>query len=361
MRLGKLAALLESKGLKAALISKPANLAYLLEFPSSGLLLATSDTVEVLVPALDYWRVADALGSEERVRIIPYSRYELPDTVVKPEVRDAGSWILNRVKELGVSAIGADSTPPKIRERIEGSGVKVNDISEDLLRLRSVKDSREVEAIKKALSISEGALKQILGNVKAGMREYEVAALLESAMRFGGAEGYAFETIIASGPNAAYPHATPTSRALREGDAVVIDFGARFGGYCSDMTRTYVVGRPEQELRKILEAVKLAVDAATDAAAPGVKASEVDAKAREVLRREGLSKFFIHGLGHGVGLEVHERPTLSPSSEEVLEPGMVVTIEPGVYIHRKLGVRIENMVLITKGGRVKLNTVPELI
>ncbi len=361
MRLGKLASVLEDKGLKIALISGSANITYLLGFQGSGVLLVTRDYAELIVPALDYWRVKDALEGKGEVRIVPYSRYELPDSVVRPEVRDIGSRVIKAVREAGVSAIGSDSIPPRIRVRLEGEGVKVIDISSDLIKLRAVKDARELEVIRKALSISENALKRVLANVKPGMREYEVTAILESAMRFGGAEGYAFETIVASGPNAAYPHATPTSRALREGEAVIIDFGARFGGYCSDMTRTHVMGRPNPELRKVLEAVKQAVDVATDAVGPGVKASEVDARAREVLRREGVDKYFIHGLGHGVGLEVHEAPTLSPGSDDVLEPGMVITIEPGVYIHRRFGVRIENMVLITKGGRVKLNTLPEII
>jgi Xaa-Pro aminopeptidase len=224
-----------------------------------------------------------------------------------------------------------------------------------------VKDDEEISLMREAVRITEGALRKTLLDLKPGLREYEIAAMLEGSMRFMGADGYAFETIVASGPNGAFPHALPTSKEVVEGEEIVIDMGARFGGYCADMTRTPVLGKADKEIKSIIEALDEAVNEATDAVAPGVKVSDVDAIARKVLAKQGLDKYFIHSLGHGVGVEVHEPPRVAQGVNAVLEPGNVITIEPGVYINGKYGARIENMVLVTKSGHDVINSLPNLV
>ncbi len=358
MRISKLLKIIRDLNVDSVLITSEANIRYFTNLPSGGgmYLLASPNEVTVLIPVLEYWRVSDALKG---VTIVPYSRYELPGAEVRPETTNVFEWIANYLLSKGVRRLGVDADPHasrvgKVFEKLERRVEAIN-IFEEVSNLRSIKEPEEIEAITKALNITENAFERVLSEIKAGMSEYEIAALIDGGMRSLGAEGYAFETIVASGPNAAYPHTLPSSRRVSEGDVIIIDFGARYGGYCADVTRTVVLGNVDDEVKKCLTAVKEAMDEAIKSIRPGVKASEIDLRARRILRKYGLDKYFIHGLGHGVGVEVHESPTLSPSSKDVLRPGMVVTIEPGVYIHGKLGVRIENMVEVVEGGAKVLN------
>jgi Xaa-Pro aminopeptidase len=169
-------------------------------------------------------------------------------------------------------------------------------------------------------------------------------------MMLSGADGPAFDTVVASGPNSSLPHAGISDRSLAEGDLVVIDFGARKDGYCTDTSRTIVLGEPNSQQQHLLDSVKEASDAALAVLKPGIQASEVDQVARKVIADKGLADNFSHGLGHGAGLEVHEKPTLSTVSKDVLQPGMVFTIEPGIYIEGWGGVRLEELVLMKADG-----------
>jgi len=365
LRLKKILNLMEAKNLDAMLVTQDANVFYFTSLPRPAgtyFFIIRGWQPKLLTPALDYWRVSDTIKD---VEVIPYARYELPAIETKPVTVRPSEWVVTQLRSVNAKRVGLDigEVTPMATEvaRRLGDDVEIIDVSKDILEMRAVKEPSEISAMREALRISEEAFRKTLNELKPGMKEYEVAALLEGTMRFLGADGYAFETIVASGPNAAYPHAVPSTRQLGAGEAVVTDFGARFGGYCSDMTRTPVIGQPDEELRKALEAVKEAVDEATDAVAPGVKVSEVDAIARKVLEKNGLSKYFIHALGHGVGIEVHELPRLAQGVDEELKPGMIVTIEPGVYVHGRYGIRIENMVLVTSSGREVLNKVPELV
>ncbi len=365
MRLKKVLGLMESRNLDAVLITQDANVFYFTSLPRPAgtyLFIIRGWQPKLLTPALDYWRVSDAVKG---VEVIPYARYELPAIETKPVTVRPSEWVVTQLRSVNARRVGLDTgaatlVASEVAKGL-GSDVEIIDVEKDIIEMRAVKEPSEISAIREALRISEDAFRKTLNELKPGMKEYEVAALLEGTMRFLGADGYAFETIVASGSNAAYPHAVPSTRQLGDGEAVVMDFGARFGGYCSDMTRTPVIGQPDEELRNALEAVKEAVDEAMDAVAPGVRVSDVDAVARKVLERHGLSKYFIHALGHGVGIEVHEPPRLAQGVDEELKPGMIVTIEPGVYVHGKYGVRIENMVLVTASGREVLNKVPELV
>lgn len=221
--------------------------------------------------------------------------------------------------------------------------------------LRVTKSSWEVERIRRALQVAETAFVELRDRIRPGASEKELADELETLLRRRGASQSGFETIVAFGANSSAPHACPGSARLDENSTALVDWGARLDWYNSDLTRVLVAGRVTSKFEKLYRVVLDAQRAGIEAVGPGVKACEVDAAARNVIREAGLSERFGHGLGHGVGLEVHEAPTLRSKSEAVLMPGMVVTIEPGIYIPGWGGIRIEDMVLVTKTGREVLS------
>lgn len=215
---------------------------------------------------------------------------------------------------------------------------------------RLVKDAAEIAAVQKAVRVAEAAFSATVKQVRPGMTERQLAArLLYEILAHGGDEA-SFPVIVAEGANAARPHAVPGERKLRVGSAVLIDWGARVNGYCSDLTRVIFVRRIPPRFRQMYEHVLAAQQAAIAAIRPGVRMREVDGAARRVLTKARMGRHFSHGLGHGLGLEVHEAPRLGPKQAERLEPGMIVTVEPGVYIAGRGGVRIEDDVLVTRTG-----------
>lgn len=219
--------------------------------------------------------------------------------------------------------------------------------------LRLLKDAAEVAAIRAAGQIMGQAFAELRAIAMPGMSELELAAELGCRMRRHGAEAEAFEAIVASGPRSAMPHARPSGRRLEVGDLVLVDFGARYGGYLADATRTWVLGQPDPRQQTILDAVQDALQTTIAAIRPGLGARELDALARQQLRAHGLAEHFPHALGHGLGLEIHEDPSLSPEGDLVLEVGMVLALEPGVYFPGWGGVRVEQTVRVTgKGGEV---------
>jgi len=230
--------------------------------------------------------------------------------------------------------------------------------------LRTVKDGWEIDRMARAAAIADVALASIAGMLTgdggAEPTELAVAAALDHAMRELGAEDRAFETIVASGPNAAKPHARPTERRIEVGDPVVVDFGAMFDGYRSDMTRTFSVGRPpEGEMAKVFEVVASSQRAGVAAVRPGERAGEIDRICRDVIAAAGWADRFEHGTGHGVGLDIHEAPSVGPGSTANLSPGVVVTVEPGVYLAGLGGVRIEDTLVVTEDGSRTLTEFPK--
>ncbi len=216
--------------------------------------------------------------------------------------------------------------------------------------LRTVKDEGEIQLMRETAKIADEAFSEILGLIHPGVKEIELATELDYRMKKKGAAKTSFETIVASGWRAALPHGLPTEKEIKEGEMVIIDFGANYRGYCSDCTRTVFLGKPEEKQREIYELVRRAQKAGLEGAKVGVKTSELDGISRQIIDDAGYGPNFGHSLGHGVGTLVHEEPRVSALSAEVLQEGMVVTIEPGVYLPDWGGVRIEDMVVIRKDG-----------
>jgi Xaa-Pro dipeptidase len=231
-----------------------------------------------------------------------------------------------------------------------------------LMALRGVKDEQEIAAIEQAIAISERAMERLIPQIKIGMTEKQVAAMLRQYQLDDGADGIAFGPIVSAGPNGASPHAVPTDRELQAGDLLVIDWGCLVDGYPSDITRTFAVGEIDEEARRIYEAVRLANEQGVLASGPDVLCEEVDTAAREVIEDAGYGEFFIHRTGHGLGIEGHEPPSMMQGNTDPLIPGNVFTVEPGIYLPGKAGVRIEDNILITEDGYRCLTSFPrELI
>ena len=244
----------------------------------------------------------------------------------------------------------------ELKAEVEADVLPSNGLISDL---RQIKDPAEVARIEAAASIADNALAQLLPNLSEQPTELEFARALDTAMLDLGAEALSFETICASGPNAAAPHARPSSRVIRARDLVVIDFGAVIDGYHSDMTRTYIVGDTDQSSWDMVNSVTEAQERGCEVVGPGVKACDVDEACRSHLSNRGLGEYFVHGTGHGVGLEIHEAPWINGKSSEVLEESHVVTVEPGVYLPGVGGVRVEDTVLITSSGFRRLTSAPK--
>lgn len=231
----------------------------------------------------------------------------------------------------------------------------------ELLRsLRILKSAEEIDRLREAARLTDAAFEHVLaGPLRAGAREVDVALELERFVRQNGGEGMSFSTIVASGPRSAMPHGTASERVIERGDLVTLDFGAQLDGYHADMTRAVAIGPVAQPLRGWYDAVLEAQLAGLAALRPGVSGVDADLAAREVLGRHGLAELFVHSLGHGTGLQIHEAPSLSQRSKDVLAAGMVVTVEPGVYQPGMGGLRIEDMVLITDDGHERLSQSPK--
>jgi len=223
-------------------------------------------------------------------------------------------------------------------------------LADDLDQLRTVKSAAEIAAVETAAALASGALHTVLPLVKPGISERQLALELEMEMRKAGADDKAFEFIVASGERGALPHGRPTDRLLQSGELVTVDFGACCAGYNSDETVTLAVGKPDGKLLEIYRVVKEAHDLAIDAVRPGVACSLLDAVARQHIENCGFGEYFGHGLGHGVGLEVHEKPVVSSRSRQQLQEGMIITVEPGIYIPGVGGVRIEDLLVVTADG-----------
>ena len=243
-----------------------------------------------------------------------------------------------------------------IRKQLGGGRLAA--VDDRLLAQRAVKDEKEVAAIRRAVNVTQEAYRRTLKYLKPGQTENEIAAYLEYQMRLLGADGVGFPSIVAAGANASLPHAIPGNAKVRQGGAVLFDWGAVVDGYCADLTRVVGLGGMSRKIREIYQIVLDAHDAAIDAIGPGQQMKAVDAVARQWIDKAGYGPEFGHALGHGIGLQIHEQPVLSSRSKGELEPGNVVTVEPGVYLPGIGGVRVESDVLVTRHGARVLSHLP---
>jgi Xaa-Pro aminopeptidase len=278
-------------------------------------------------------------------------------TVARVEIDQLSIWDrLKRVlgeRPLGRLAFEAHVATVQERERLDALVPHATwEATSDLVeKLRVVKDAGEVQAIRRAATLAQDALAETLPAVRAGASEFEIAALLESALRRRGSEWHPFPTIVASGPRSALPHARTSERVVNPGDWLLLDFGAQVDGYCADLTRTVVVGaRADARQREIHGVVQQAQRRAIEQVRAGMPGRDADALARDVIAKAGFGDAFGHSLGHGLGLEVHEAPRLSPTAEQALPAGAVVTVEPGIYLHGWGGVRLEDDVHLDASG-----------
>lgn len=324
--------------LDAVIISNPADIKFLTGFYCADALCVKTDELCL---------ITDSRYTDEAKRAF------------SGKMIDNGSYIKNAarlVKEKNLVRVGIQGSALSAADYrfLQSQKFELTDIGNQMQKIRCHKKEDEIKKIVAAQNITEKAFEKVILDIKEGVSEKKLRAALEFYMLSLGADGLAFETIVASGQNGACPHATPSDRKIKKGDFITFDFGARLDGYCSDMTRTVALGEVSKEQEEIYNTVLSAHEEAAKMLAPGVKCADVEAKARQVLKEKDLEKYFTHSLGHGVGLEIHELPRLSMGVGETLEIGDVVTIEPGVYISGKMGVRIENMYVITASGSESL-------
>ncbi|HEX2194901.1 MAG TPA: Xaa-Pro peptidase family protein [Candidatus Limnocylindria bacterium] len=352
-RLERARAILRDQGLDALLVSRSAAKRWLSGFTLgpgeeatsgwSGTLLLTGDAQLVL---------ADARYTEQAER-------ECPGWEVRRTRGEIHTGLPPVAAELGVTRLGAEARvlSHAAWSGLTAAGLLLQTVDDELERLRVRKDLDEVAAIERACALTDRCLGHLLGIVRPGTAESEVAWEIADWFRQNGAEALAFEPLVLAGPRAAMPHGRPSGASLTVGQALLIDFGCQVDGYRSDMTRTVYFGRPDAEARRRYQAVREAQERAFEAVAVGVAGTDVDAVARDSLARAGLGEAFTHGLGHGIGLETHEEPRLL-TWDRPLEEGMVFTLEPGVYFPGEMGIRIEDDVVLEASGPRRLTHSP---
>ncbi len=344
-RLLRLRKYLSARKSDAFLICGEANRYYLSGFAGAGVLLVTEEKTHLVTDGRyreDAQRAAQA-GCGEISIVCREQGEDLPVTVGKLCQETHLKRVLAEAEHLSVAAWKKYKTALGCGRLIPSQGV--------IEGMRLVKSREELAAIRRAAQISDAAFQTVLPMFQDGVREMEISLELERQMLLRGAAGTAFDFIVASGLRASLPHGGATTRPLAAGELVVCDFGAVWEGYHSDTTRTLVVGgKPSPRQTELFELVRLAQESALDVLRPGVPAEEVDAAARRVLNDAGLGDAFVHALGHGVGLEIHEEPRLRTTSRTIVEEGMVVTVEPGIYLPGWGGIRLEETVAVTAGG-----------
>lgn len=326
---------------ECALITLDVNRRYFTGMKSSdGIVLAFPEKAYLLI---DFRYIEKAKNTVTDAEVIELKK-------LQPQVSEL-------LKKHGASRISVESDAMTIRQLNsykhtfrEVGFDDSNALSEAIKKLRMTKDDEEISCIRKAQEIAETAFDELLPFIRAGVTEREIALELNRLMFLHGAEDLSFETIVLAGANTSMPHGVPSDKKVEEGEFVLLDFGAVWNGYHSDMTRTVCVGKPSEEMKKVYNIVLEAQLAGLESAKAGITGRELDRISRDIIKKAGYGEFFGHSLGHGVGLEIHEAPNASPGNELPLNEGAVVTIEPGIYLAGKFGVRIEDFVILTENG-----------
>jgi Xaa-Pro aminopeptidase len=352
-RLTRARAEMERRGVAALLIGPSADLRYLTGYealPLERLTLlvvpAAGDPV-LVVPELERARAEDS-GAGAVAEIVTFGEIDDPYAPVRAALRGDVERLAVGDRMWATFLLSLQESFP------DASFSRVSAITAPL---RSRKDADEIDALRRAGAGADRVARGLAGERASGRTEREVAAWIRDALVAEGHDRINF-AIVASGPNAASPHHEPTTRALRTGDALVCDFGGTVDGYCSDITRTFVVGEPTAEFAQAYGVLSKAQDAAVSAVSPGVTAASVDAAARDVIADAGYGERFIHRTGHGIGLEEHEEPYIVAGNDAGLEPGMAFSVEPGIYVRGRFGMRIEDIVVVTGEGVERLNNAP---
>jgi Xaa-Pro aminopeptidase len=340
-RLQNLKELMRKKNIEAFVIYKPVNVTYITGF--------TGDDSVALVTHDKAIFITDGRYTEQ-------AQKEVKDFEVIEHKTGIKEVLKEYIKTLGIKKLAFEESISygQYRELKEFLEIELIPQANLVETLRMVKDEEEIENIKKAQNITDKAFEYLLNFIKVGMTEKEVALELEYFMKKQGAEDLSFDTIVASGKRSSLPHGKASEKVIEKGDFVTIDFGCKVNGYCSDMTRTIVMGKANEKQKEIYNIVLEAQQKAIANLKAGLTSKEADLLARSVIEEKGYGKYFSHSLGHGVGLEVHEAPSLSFKKEEILKEGAIVTVEPGIYIPYFGGVRIEDMVLLKEDGVINL-------
>lgn len=344
-RVARLRSVMETDGIGSLLVTQRENIRYLTGFTgSAGIALVTPDKL--------------ALVTDFRYKLQAHKEVRGASIVIQKT--DWATTLRDTVKRYGAGGLWFDESSLTIDriKKLRSMGLRLSGAKDPVAKLRVIKDSRELLNIRKAIRRAEESFIELRNRIRPGVTERELALRLEFLMRGKGSRRVAFDIIVASGKNAAMPHASVSNRRIRGGDLVTIDFGAEAEGYVCDITRTICVGSPSPRQRAIHDLVRNAQQAAIELVRPGSQCREVDAAARGLIAKAGHGSQFGHATGHGVGLMVHESPSLSHLSKETIEQGMVFTVEPGVYIPGWGGVRIEDMVLVTESGSKRLTSLP---
>lgn len=332
--------ILKDLSMDAVLISNGNNMRYLSGFAGETGYLYISDKRHAVITDFRYTYQAEAEAKGYEIITIGNNGYEEAiNDILRTE----------QIKRLGFEA--DDILYSKYRSLKEKLNIEeLIPLDDEITRLRRIKTPKELEYIKRAEAIGDEVFSQILSFIKPGMTELEIAARIEYLLKVNGGQRTSFPAIVASGINSSMPHAVPTQKKIEVGDFLTMDFGCVYEGYCSDMTRTIVIGKASEKQKEIYQLVLNAQLAALDVIKPGMKGKEVDQVARDIIYQAGYEGCFGHGLGHSVGLFIHENPRLSILEEEVLLPGMIETVEPGIYVRGFGGVRIEDLVAVTENG-----------
>ena len=338
-------------GLDAMLLTSEANCYYATGFMGEGIALVTRRGSWYFTDSR-YTEAADkAIGDAAVIREV--SR-EKPFSVLINEA----------LAEAGAEKAGFEEQRMTVAEHAvysEKLHCTLTPASALMTELRGSKDEEELSCMTAAQRIAEGALEQILKEIRPGMTEKEIAARLNYLMVSAGAEKTSFDTIVASGPNGSMPHAVPGMRKVREGDFITMDFGCVYKGYCSDMTRTVALGRPSDEMRNVYDIVLQAQLAGIAAAKAGVTGAAIDGAARKVIQDAGYGAYFGHSFGHSLGIDIHEAPNAAPGNDKPMPDGAVVSAEPGIYLPGKFGVRIEDVMILRPDGAQVITKAPKAL